>query len=407
MNSLGRTLTQPFSALVVLVVLLCYGIPQADAAERGTNSPGYGSVFTVSLEDASGNSIMSGGGFVIDQSGALVTNCQLIGKWLQDIDSSLVATAGDGREYSVAEVTSHNCRQNLVVVKLSVKSLPAVRLNTSYHPKRGDQVALIHNPRGNKMETVRGSVNAVGGPGEEFEISVPQTERSAGSPVINAKGEVIGMATVVMRKGGRRYHVVIPASHINKHLQYYKNVMARARLGLPEYPADSVTSERQARLSRAIERAKTHPQDFGAHIEVGTAYSDIGRHREAAEAFLDAVRLDSGNPEGYIYLGLAYYRSGRYMEAADAYRQATQLRPNRKDLYHKLGTVFILLGEYDKAIDTFRKVISMEPQNAAAHFHMGISYYLKGDRVGAADEYNALKELDKDRAATLHELLYE
>jgi Flp pilus assembly protein TadD len=395
-----------FSALVVLVALLCYGIPQADAAERGTNSPGYGSVFNVSLEDSSGNSIMSGGGFVIDQSGALVTNCQLIGKWLQDIDSSLVATAGDGREYSIAEVTSYNCRQNLVVVKLSVKALPAVRLNTSYHPKRGDQVALVHNPRGDKIETARGSVNAVGGPGEQFEISVPQTEKSAGSPVINAKGEVIGMATFLMRKG-RRHYVVIPAFHIEKHLQYYKDAMARARLGLPEYPADSVTPDRQRRLARAIEWARTHPQDFGAHIELGTAYSDTGHHREAAEAFLDAVRLDSGNPEGYTYLGLAYYRSGRYFEAADAYRQASQLRPDRKDLYHKLGTVYILLGEYDMAIDTFRKVISMEPQDAAAHFHMGISYYLKGDRVGAADEYAALKELDKERAATLHELLYE
>lgn len=402
-----RIVNVAFSVLTALALILPQGPSPAQAAAPAaamTHSPSF---VTVSLEDKSGTQIISGGGFVIHENGAVVTTCQLIGKWLQDIDSTLVAKAGDGREYTIDQVVSRNCRQNLVVARISAQRLPAVKLNGTYRPKKGDPVVLIHSPRGRTVETAKGTVRETGGPHNSFEISAPQTAASAGSPVFNARGEVIGVATFILVKGQRR-HLVIPASVLEMHLRYYHKAIRAIRASLPqEAPGVTVTPEKLARLDRALRAVNERPEDVQAHLELGRAYEDMGYHAEAAQAFEKVTTLAPDMTDGHAGLGLACYRMGRYFDAAQSYRQLVRLRPEYTAAYHKLGTVYILLGDYDTALSAFQEVLRMEPANATARFHLGVAYYLQGNRIAAADEYAALKELDKERAAILHELLYE
>jgi hypothetical protein len=395
------------SALILLALVPGQGQSREQAKSAVVSMPPSASFLTVSLEDKSANRIISGGGFLIDESGAVVTTCELIGKWLKDIDSSLVATAADGQEYTIDQVVSHNCGQNLVVAKISGKRFHAVKLNTTYRPKTGDPVVLIHSPRGTRVEVSRGSVKRIGGPYGSFEISVPQTSASAGSPVFNAKGEAIGVATVILTRG-KRHHLVIPASVIERHLQHYYKAIKALRASLPpEAPGIAITPEKLARLDKALRAVSEKQGDAHTHIDLGRAYEDIGYYSEAARAFEQATKLAPDMIDGYAGLGLVYYRMGRYFDAAESYRQIVKFRPDYTAAYHKLGTIYILLGEYETALGAFQEVLRIDPANATARFHLAIAYYLQGNRVAAADEYAVLKDLDRERAAILHELLYE
>ncbi len=59
-------------------------------------------------------------------------------------------------------------------------------------------------------------------------------------------------------------------------------------------------------------------EDARSHIERGAALLDAGRYAAAAEAYRQAARLLSDNPEIWVWLGYALSRAERRKEAVEA-----------------------------------------------------------------------------------------
>ncbi|MEW6002582.1 MAG: tetratricopeptide repeat protein [Nitrospirota bacterium] len=136
------------------------------------------------------------------------------------------------------------------------------------------------------------------------------------------------------------------------------------------------------------------------------SYDELNLYREAIEAYRQSTGVKPDFAEAYVNLGVAYCTIGKYPDAIDAYKQAIQIKSDYAPAYNKIGAAYIISGEYSLAIDSFKKAIDLEPDNASAHFNIAIAYLFKGETIAAFDEYIRLKELDKELAKTLLDLIY-
>lgn len=62
---------------------------------------------------------------------------------------------------------------------------------------------------------------------------------------------------------------------------------------------------------------------------------------------------------------------------------------------------------FTEAIEAYKQAICIKPDDAEAHYYLGLTYLLLEDRGSALQEYRILKDLDKDLANKLFNLIYK
>ncbi len=143
-----------------------------------------------------------GSGFIIDQSGYIVTNNHVV-----DGAERIMVTLKDETQYP-AEVVGLDPVTDIAVVKINPKkSLPTVRLGSSENLRVGEWVAAIGSPFGLEYTVTAGIVSAKGrvigsGPYDDFiQTDASINPGNSGGPLINMKGEVIGINTMIIAAG--------------------------------------------------------------------------------------------------------------------------------------------------------------------------------------------------------------
>jgi serine protease Do len=144
-----------------------------------------------------------GSGFIIDASGIIITNHHVI-----DNADKVVVTLSDGTELE-AEVLGADARTDIAVLKVEPKEpLPAVKLADSDIVRVGEWVIAVGNPFGLGGTVTAGIVSALGrdiGAGyyDDFiQTDAPINQGNSGGPLFNMAGEVIGINSVIISRGG-------------------------------------------------------------------------------------------------------------------------------------------------------------------------------------------------------------
>jgi serine protease Do len=140
----------------------------------------------------------TGSGFIIDRGGFILTNYHVIEK-----AERITVTLADGRTYR-GEVVGTDPAIDIALLKISgASALPAVQLGNSDELRVGEWVCAIGNPLGYVHSVTVGVVSFVGR--KLFDPSLDdyiQTDAAinfgnSGGPLINARGEVIGINSAV------------------------------------------------------------------------------------------------------------------------------------------------------------------------------------------------------------------
>ncbi len=154
----------------------------------------------VSVHDATGSSDTEGSGFVVSPSGYVVTNDHVVA----GLGSATIEVAfADGTERK-ATVVGRSGAYDLAVLKVSGTDFPTVVLGDSASVSVGDTAVAIGSPLGLEGTVTAGIISAVnrpvstGGSGETAFLRVLQTDApinpgNSGGPLVNARGEVIGV----------------------------------------------------------------------------------------------------------------------------------------------------------------------------------------------------------------------
>jgi serine protease Do len=144
-----------------------------------------------------------GSGFIIDKDGYIITNNHVV----EGADEIKVKLA-DGREFK-AKVVGRDSKTDLALLKISslFKDLPALPLGDSESMRVGDWVIAVGNPFGLGHTVTQGIISATGrvigsGPYDDFlQTDAPINPGNSGGPLINVRGEVIGINSAIIASG--------------------------------------------------------------------------------------------------------------------------------------------------------------------------------------------------------------
>jgi len=144
----------------------------------------------------------AGSGFVLNPDGYIVTNNHVV----EDATDIQVKLA-DGRELP-AKVIGRDPKTDLALLKVEATGLPIVPLGDSSALQVGEPVMAIGNPFGLEQTVTTGIVSATGrvigsGPYDNFiQTDASINPGNSGGPLINARGEVIGINTAIFSRTG-------------------------------------------------------------------------------------------------------------------------------------------------------------------------------------------------------------
>lgn len=142
-----------------------------------------------------------GSGFIVDKAGYVITNFHVVEK-ADTINVSLAS----GEEYK-AKVIGKDEGTDIAVLKIDgKKDLPVASMGNSDGMVPGDWVLAIGSPFGLEQTLTAGIISATGRSGSRFQRFL-QTDAAintgnSGGPLVNMKGEVIGVNTAILTPSG-------------------------------------------------------------------------------------------------------------------------------------------------------------------------------------------------------------
>lgn len=136
-----------------------------------------------------------GSGFIVKSDGVIVTNSHVAGS------SSLSVKLWDGSSFP-ASLESRSRRRDLAILRIPTANLPAATLANSDEVRVGELVIAVGNPFGFVGAVTTGIVHAVGrrpglGPTKWIQAEVQLAPGNSGGPLADARGNVIGVNTMV------------------------------------------------------------------------------------------------------------------------------------------------------------------------------------------------------------------
>ncbi|MFQ5599199.1 MAG: Do family serine endopeptidase [Candidatus Krumholzibacteriia bacterium] len=146
-----------------------------------------------------------GSGFVLDSNGTILTNNHVV-----DDADDLTVRLKDGREFE-AEVIGMDANTDIAVIRIDAQDLPVVKLGDSDRLRVGEWVLAIGSPFRQALDhTVTAGIISAKGRGnvgladyEEFlQTDAAINPGNSGGPLVNLRGEVIGINTAIATRNG-------------------------------------------------------------------------------------------------------------------------------------------------------------------------------------------------------------
>lgn len=215
-----------------------------------------------------------GTGFIITNDGMIVTNKHVV----ESDSATYTVFTSDGKDYS-ARIIAKDAFNDLAVIKIDATGLPTVELGDSDNIEIGQWVVAIGNALGEFSNTVTAGVisaterqiTATGGSGlTENLAGLLQTDTAinsgnSGGPLINIKGQVIGINTAVAGNA-QNIGFAIPINSAKKAIDSIKKTgkIVRPMMGVRYVP-----------ITKEISKANSLSVDYGIWVLRGTSRSDV------------------------------------------------------------------------------------------------------------------------------------
>ena len=183
-----------------------------------------------------------GSGFILSADGFIMTNAHVV-----DGADEVLVTLTDKREFK-AKIIGADKRTDVAVVKIEATGLPAVKIGDASRVRVGEWVMAIGSPFGLESTVTAGIVSAKQRDTGDYlpfiQTDVAINPGNSGEPLINMRGEVIGInSQIYSRSGGfQGISFAIPideASRVSEQLRTSGRV-SRGRIGVS---IDNVTKD--------------------------------------------------------------------------------------------------------------------------------------------------------------------
>jgi serine protease Do len=139
-------------------------------------------------------------GFILSADGYVLTNAHVV-----DGADEVFVTLTDSREFK-AKIIGADKRSDVALVKIDATALPTVRIGDVGRLKVGEWVIAIGSPFGLESTVTAGIVSAksrdTGDLVKLIQTDVPINPGNSGGPLINMRGEVVGINSQIYSRSG-------------------------------------------------------------------------------------------------------------------------------------------------------------------------------------------------------------
>ena len=449
--------------LTLVFLLSCARVSQQDVSEKlrtltADLAAEKGKASVVRITGGNLMRIGAGSGFFV-QPDKIVTNLHVIAR-----PGPIFAKLSDDENIWMVEgVAAYDMENDLVLLKIIGEGVP-IALGSSDATRKGETIYAIGYPGGGEYKLTQGMIRSSRYRGKWLQTTADIAKGNSGGPMLNGKGEVIGVSTAV----DETYSYAVPsdalktllsgATQVEPLVEWYKQKRIRA-YGYHQRGEDKYNDKDYraaiADLNASVESDPEFTDAYTTRGNVAVHYGEsIAKYGSITEArqhyqvaiadYTEAIRLEPKNDANYSGLGHTRCHYGEYeakrrnataaqkqYEAAIAdYNKAIKLDSDDDRNYSGRGWAQSLLAElnaeqaefdkaqkqYEAAIKDYNKAIKLEPDDGENYNNRGWTKYLLGQlktKQGKAAEARkhyqaAITDSDKaiqlnsDEASTYH-----
>ena len=170
----------------------------------------FGSTVLLVMEDSNGQPLSLGSGFFV-RDGEIATNLHVI----EGAARGYAKLVGQKTKHDIQGIAAVDLERDLAVIKISASDAPTLPIGSSDAVQVGESVYAVGNPQGLEGTFSEGIVSSIREVGTDnlLQITAPISPGSSGGPVLNSKGEVIGVSVATFR-GGQNLNFAIPSDYL-------------------------------------------------------------------------------------------------------------------------------------------------------------------------------------------------
>jgi tetratricopeptide (TPR) repeat protein len=249
----------------------------------------------------------------------------------------IVVTDATGAPKTLGKTVAQPPRVNLAILKFQDNV-------------EGERVIVIGNPTGLTGSVSDGIISAFRENRSLFQITVPISQCSSGSPVMDEMGEVIGVATLENTQGQNSNFAI---------------AVEKVSAALMQPPNEQFSGPALPTI------------DAAAHFDSGMAFLERQEYDKAINEFTEAIRLDPNYIPAYVSRGNAYGIQGAVDKAINEFTEAIRLDPNVAIIYFNRANAYYDHGNLDKASSDYNEAIRLDHNFARAYVGRGTSFVTK------------------------------
>ena len=367
-----------FTALGLFLFCIITVVPAQTAAQIAEKA--LAATVYLEMTDRDGQTLGFGSGFFVEHN-QVATNFQLIEGAAKGTATQVAKTT----KYTIERISATDEQNDLAILEIKGSEVEPLLLGDSDAVKTGEIVYLAGNPKGLEGAFSNDTISSVREEDakKRFQMTTLISPGNSGGPVLNEKGEVIGVSFMVL-EGGQNLNVVIPSNNL-------KELLGRSGGAKPLW---------QGKQSISAE----------THLKWGYAKYRLDQYKAAIEDYDTAINLKPDFASAYYFRGTAKRSLGEYKAAIEDYGTAIDLKPDFARAYYFRGTMRGDLGEHFIAIQDYDKAICFKPDFAFAYLRRGIAKYLLDRTWAAKKDWETALELaeqadDKSLKVKIEKLL--
>lgn len=408
-----------FGLLVLGFLLFCmWTAPQIAAAEipEDVLEAAKDATVLITVKKADGN-IGSGSGFFVKPN-KIVTNIHVVA------GATIVSVVVQKEKYyNIEKIIGFDPRHDLVILQASVRGQP-LKLSEG---QMGEPIFAVGYPSV-AFNATQGTIYDIWNEGKQLHLISnsedsrlsPLTSGNSGGPVLNLKGEVVGVAVTGEKVGsntpafGGAVSTLVLKELIDKSKSlepmslsdWQEEPCVRAYVfdNQGEYKVATAESKEetadQKRLYReAIEyfdkASKLCPNYAATHFRLGKAKLSLDKFIEAKNAFTKVTKLIPDHAKAYFYIGMAQYELGKVNKGEDAeehYKKAISAFDKTITLMKEDNADYQDRAAADKNVAklVFQSKSARYYLRAAAKFDLGDLKANQGDKKIAQSLYSQI-----------------